>query len=40
MLPERKGNRMNSEIVCSKTYELGWKETESIEDYIKKIVDQ
>lgn len=34
-LPERKGNRLDAELVCEKTYELGWKPTIRIEDYIK-----
>jgi len=38
MLPERRGNRMAAEVVCSKTKGLGWKETKSVEDYIKAIV--
>ena len=33
-LPERKGNRMSSKVVCDKTKGLGWKESHSIEDYI------
>jgi len=38
MLPERRGNRMTAEVVCTKTKELGWSETRSIMDYIKNIV--
>ena len=37
MLPERKGNRMAANVVCSKTKELGWVETRSIIDYINNI---
>ena len=33
-LPERKGNRMSSRVVCDKTKGLGWKENHSIKDYI------
>jgi UDP-glucose 4-epimerase len=39
MLPERKGNRMKSEIVCSKTKDLGWVEKKSIMNYIEDIVN-
>ena len=38
IIPERKGNRMTAEVVCSKTKELGWRETRSIEDYIKSTI--
>ena len=38
MLPERKGNRMNSEVICDRTKNLGWSETRSIIDYIDDIV--
>ena len=34
MLPERKGNRMAGELVCSKTEALGWVAKENIEEYI------
>ena len=37
MLPERKGNRMDSEVICDRTRELGWSETKSIRDYIDNI---
>lgn len=35
MLPARKGNRMDSEVVSSKTIKLGWNASHSIKDYIK-----
>ena len=38
MLPERKGNRMNSEVICERTKKLGWSETKSVMDYIDDIV--
>ena len=38
MIPERRGNRMSSSVVCDKTKLLGWKETKSIENYIKEVV--
>ena len=38
MLPERKGNRMSSEVICDRTKKLGWSETRSIIDYIDDIV--
>ena len=34
MLPERKGNRMAGELMCSKTEALGWVAKENIEEYI------
>ncbi len=37
MLPERRGNRMSANVVCSKTKALGWSETKSIVDYIEGI---
>lgn len=37
MIPERKGNRMSSSVVCDRTKELGWYENYSIESYIKDI---
>jgi UDP-glucose 4-epimerase len=40
MLPERKGNRMDGNLVCEKTKELGWKETKSVMDYINSIVNE
>ena len=39
-LPERKGNRMSSSVVCDKTKSLGWEESYSIEDYICNIVNE
>ena len=38
-LPERKGNRMSSRVVCDKTKGLGWKENHSIKDYIISITN-
>jgi UDP-glucose 4-epimerase len=38
MLPERKGNRMNAEVICDRTKKLGWSETKTIMDYIDNIV--
>ena len=38
-LPERKGNRMSSKVVCDKTKGLGWKENHSIKDYIISITN-
>jgi UDP-glucose 4-epimerase len=40
MIPERRGNRMSSSVVCDKTRLLGWKETKSIEDYIKEVIEK
>ncbi len=37
MLPERKGNRMVSDVVTDKTKALGWQATKSITDYIEEI---
>jgi len=34
MLPERKGNRMTSEIITEKTRLLGWKPEKKLEEYI------
>lgn len=34
-LDERKGNRMDSEVITSKTEALGWKAKKDLEDYIK-----
>ena len=39
MLPERKGNRMTSEVVTKKTEELGWKPKKHIKEFIKKLAD-
>ena len=38
MIPERRGNRMSSSVVCDKTQLLGWKETKSVENYIKDVI--
>jgi len=35
MLPVRKGNRMDSEVISSKTINLGWNARQSISEYIK-----
>ena len=40
MIPERRGNRMTSSVVCDKTKLLGWRETKSIESYIKDVIRQ
>lgn len=40
MIPERQGNRMSSSVVCEKTKLLGWKETKSIEEYIKNTIKE
>ncbi len=40
MLPERKGNRMDSDVVCDKTKNLGWKESKSIKNHIKEFVSK
>lgn len=37
MLPERKGNRLASEVRSEKTIKLGWKPQRSIKDYINSI---
>jgi len=39
MLPERKGNRLTADTVCSKTYKLGWEPTHNLEDYINDIIN-
>lgn len=36
MLPQRKGNRMTSEVITQKTEALGWKAKKSIREYIEK----
>lgn len=36
MLPERAGNRMNAEVITSKTEALGWRPKKSLIDYINK----
>jgi len=38
MVPERKGNRMQSSIDTSKTETLGWKANKNLADYIKKFI--
>lgn len=38
MLPERRGNRMNAEVISDKTKKLGWSEKNSIMDYIDSII--
>lgn len=37
-LPERKGNRMDAEVICDKTKSLGWSETKSIRNHIKEFI--
>ncbi|MDD2656640.1 MAG: NAD-dependent epimerase/dehydratase family protein [Patescibacteria group bacterium] len=34
MLPERKGNRMDSEVISQKTKDLGWQAKINLEDYV------
>ena len=34
-LPERKGNRLGAELVCEKTYKLGWKAKYDIREHIE-----
>jgi len=36
-LPERRGNRMNAEVVTDKTKELGWKAQKHLSDYIESL---
>ena len=36
MLPERRGNRMNAEVMTEKTKALGWKPKKKLSDYIEK----
>ncbi|MBU4256799.1 NAD-dependent epimerase/dehydratase family protein [Patescibacteria group bacterium] len=38
MVPERKGNRMQSSIDTSKTETLGWKANKNLADYIKEFI--
>jgi UDP-glucose 4-epimerase len=38
MLPERKGNRMNSDIDTARTRALGWEPKENLKDYIEKLL--
>lgn len=37
MIPERKGNRMNADVITDKTISLGWKATHKIKDYIEEL---
>jgi len=37
MLPTRRGNRMNAQIVVNKTLDLGWKAKHSVSEYIEKL---
>ncbi|MEA2018014.1 MAG: NAD-dependent epimerase/dehydratase family protein [Campylobacterota bacterium] len=37
MLPERKGNRMVSDVISAKTEALGWKPTRKLKDYIDEL---
>lgn len=37
MLPERKGNRLTSEVMSEKTIKLGWKPQKSIKKYINEL---
>ncbi|MFC1785299.1 NAD-dependent epimerase/dehydratase family protein [Candidatus Neomarinimicrobiota bacterium] len=37
MLPERKGNRMDANVITAKTEALGWKKLKFIKDYIEEI---
>lgn len=39
MIPERKGNRMNSLLNCERTKELGWKSTQCLKNYIKEYLN-
>lgn len=39
MLPERKGNRMTSDVITEKTESLGWKAKRSIKEYINELVN-
>ncbi len=36
MLPERKGNRMNAEVITEKTKSLGWKPKYSLKDWLNR----
>jgi len=38
MVPQRKGNRLNSKVMCGKTKELGWCDTHSLYDYLDEII--
>jgi UDP-glucose 4-epimerase len=37
MLPERKGNRLSAPVIDTKTRQLSWKPTRSLEDWIKQL---
>jgi UDP-glucose 4-epimerase len=37
ILPERKGNRMNAEVLSDKTIELGWYPKKNLKDYIDQL---
>lgn len=37
ILPERKGNRMNAQILSDKTIELGWSTKKNLKDYIDQL---
>lgn len=39
MIPERRGNRMNSDMICEKTIALGWSAQKHIKDYIANLVN-
>lgn len=39
MLPERKGNRMTSDVITEKTESLGWKAKKSIKEYINELIN-
>lgn len=39
MLPERKGNRMTSDVITEKTESLGWKAKRSIKEYINELIN-
>ena len=38
MLPERQGNRQNSELVADKMKALGWSSSHSLKDYIEAMI--
>lgn len=40
MLPERKGNRMSSELHADKTKALGWNARRDLEEYVRNFVDE
>lgn len=40
MIPERKGNRMESKVDATKSYALGWRAKRSVAEYIQDIVSQ